>query len=99
MRISCPECDAVLKSAEHLPAGKAIRCPKCECSFRVPAARKGIRADDDDDDDEEDIPRRRTKRRKEKQSSGTLLIGSIVAGCVVLFAVIGVVAYFGMSKL
>jgi peroxiredoxin len=96
MRISCPECDAVLKSAEDFPAGKSIRCPKCECSFRIPAAaRKTVHADDDD---EEETPRRHTQRRKDKQSSSALFIGSIVAGCVVLFAMIGVGAYLVISK-
>jgi uncharacterized Zn finger protein (UPF0148 family) len=32
-RYQCPECDAVLKREQPIPAGKKIKCPKCEFIF------------------------------------------------------------------
>lgn len=32
-RYQCPECDAVLKREQPIPAGKKIKCPKCEYIF------------------------------------------------------------------
>lgn len=32
-KYKCPECAAVLRRAEPIPAGKKIRCPKCEAVF------------------------------------------------------------------
>lgn len=32
-RYQCPECDAVLKREQPVPAGKKIKCPKCEFVF------------------------------------------------------------------
>jgi hypothetical protein len=34
--ISCPHCQAVLKSTTPVPAGKALKCPKCSVSFNAP---------------------------------------------------------------
>jgi hypothetical protein len=34
-RISCPECDAVLKPAKPLPVGKKVKCPRCGSNFTV----------------------------------------------------------------
>jgi hypothetical protein len=34
---SCPDCHAVLKTANPIPAGKRIKCPKCNTVFAVPA--------------------------------------------------------------
>ncbi len=48
---TCPDCDAVLKLAAAVPAGKKIKCPKCGSIFGVPAdgppAASAIRAGDD----------------------------------------------------
>ena len=30
---TCPECDAVLRTSNHIPAGKKIKCPKCSTVF------------------------------------------------------------------
>jgi hypothetical protein len=35
--VTCPVCSIVVKSSTPLPAGKAIRCPKCTADFTVPA--------------------------------------------------------------
>jgi mono/diheme cytochrome c family protein len=35
-RLACPSCDASLKVATTIPAGRKIRCPKCETPFPVP---------------------------------------------------------------
>jgi predicted Zn finger-like uncharacterized protein len=34
---SCPECGAVIKSANPIPAGKKVKCPKCATVFPVAA--------------------------------------------------------------
>lgn len=46
---NCPHCDAVLKTAVPLPAGKMVRCPKCSATFTVRGPRTPpleIEADD-----------------------------------------------------
>src|SRR5262249_14357916 len=49
--LNCPDCGAVLKLADPVPAGKKIKCPKCTSVFAVPAreepARSAIRANGD----------------------------------------------------
>ena len=35
-RFTCPACDAVLKLAGEINAGKKIKCPKCNTVFRIP---------------------------------------------------------------
>lgn len=35
-RLKCPNCEAVLKTTAVLPAGKSIKCPKCQGAIRVP---------------------------------------------------------------
>jgi cell division protein FtsB len=37
-RLSCPSCGAGLKLAVAVPAGKAVKCPKCAAVFKAPAA-------------------------------------------------------------
>lgn len=37
----CPSCNVVLKRQDPIPAGKKIKCPKCEYIFAVPAAPTG----------------------------------------------------------
>jgi hypothetical protein len=50
-KITCPECDAVLKPAKPLTAGKRVKCPKCGHAMTVlddepePAPRKKPKAD------------------------------------------------------
>ena len=34
-RLTCPSCDATLKTAAPLPDGKKIKCPKCATLFTV----------------------------------------------------------------
>src|SRR5260370_33325233 len=92
MRITCPHCDAVLKSNADLPAGKAIHCPKCEATFTVPATRKASAIDDDDD---YDAP---PPRRKQSSSGGAKIVVPIVAICLVVFVAIFGGACFGYSK-
>jgi hypothetical protein len=35
IRYACPGCKAVLKTATPLPAGKAIKCPRCQRTFAI----------------------------------------------------------------
>lgn len=34
-KLTCPECEAVLRPAKPLPAGKNVKCPKCGVNFKV----------------------------------------------------------------
>lgn len=46
VRVTCPECDAVLKLAGSPPSGKKLKCPKCEAMFAPQA--KEVTEDDPD---------------------------------------------------
>ena len=35
-KVTCPECEAVLKLAKPVSPGRSIRCPECGVSFVVP---------------------------------------------------------------
>src|SRR5437588_2820897 len=100
MKNTCPECDAVLRSDADLPAGKAIRCPKCEATFTVPArAPRPALVVEDDEDDYEARPARRPSGRREEEGSGVAkIIVPIVALCLLLFAGLGGGAYFVWNK-
>ena len=38
MRITCPECETVLRPAKPIAPGKKVKCPKCGSTFEVPEA-------------------------------------------------------------
>ncbi len=38
VQVSCPQCGAVLKSAQPLPGGTKVKCRKCDHKFHVPDA-------------------------------------------------------------
>ena len=81
--LTCPECDAVLKMANAMPAGKKVKCPKCEAVFPVPTEEEetlpakvkhrpapvenAADAPLPDEDDDERRPRRRRKKDKSKE--------------------------------
>ena len=46
---TCPTCKTVLKRDQPLPAGKKIKCPKCDTVFGPPAPKAVAKKDDDDD--------------------------------------------------
>jgi hypothetical protein len=56
-RVTCPECEAVLRPAKPLSPGKSIKCPKCGAGFVVP------------DEEEEPAPRPRTKAKPKAASA------------------------------
>src|SRR5436305_9062142 len=82
--ITCPECESPLKFASPVPAGKKIKCPKCEAVFPMPEEssrpsdairpkggpppRPVRRSARDDDDDEEDDYDRPTRRSSRRRS-------------------------------
>jgi predicted Zn finger-like uncharacterized protein len=41
MKITCPECQSVLRPAKPLPAGKTVKCPECGARFNAPAEAPG----------------------------------------------------------
>ncbi len=53
-KLTCPECEAVLKFAKPIAPGKSVRCSKCDTVFKAPAA----------DDDEEPAEKVKTKAKK-----------------------------------
>jgi predicted Zn finger-like uncharacterized protein len=94
-RVTCPECDTVLRLREPVPAGKYVRCPKCVTSFRPPAddadnalpvARKRDRDRRRDEDDYDNRPRRSRagKKRQQKKGSGALIALVAVAAVLLL---------------
>ena len=86
MKITCPECDAVMRSDKEWPAGNPVRCPKCGCSFSL---------GDDDPDDYDPRPR----RRKKKKSSAALVIVPIVLGCLLLIGAVSAVSFVAFKYL
>ncbi len=63
-RISCPECDAVLRPSSPKEEGVKVKCSKCGCTFTVRAPRE------DGDDDDDDRRERRTAGRASALRSG-----------------------------
>ncbi len=66
--LTCPSCGAILKTAQPLPAGKRVRCPKCKSIVTVPEA------EDVDQDDPQPVQKPAAKSRpaevtKEKPAS------------------------------
>ena len=52
-KLTCPECSTVLKPAKPVPAGKKVKCPRCETIFTAGP-----------DEDEEDTPAPKAAARK-----------------------------------
>jgi hypothetical protein len=67
--VSCPECEATLKSAAPFPLGKPIKCPKCSAIFQlqeeevVAKRRSPPPRPRDEEEDEEQVTARRPARR------------------------------------
>lgn len=95
-RLACPSCDAKLKVADTLPAGKLITCPKCGTEFPVPGGnsrtqaleepapkRKAAPPPDEDEEEQASEPRPRPRKRSKKPkqtSSNTPLVLGLVIG-------------------
>jgi hypothetical protein len=58
-KLTCPECSTVLRPTQPVPAGKKIKCPRCDTVFVV-----------GDEDDEEDEPPRKAASRKGSPDKG-----------------------------
>ena len=82
MRVTCPECDAGLKSPTGFEVGQVITCPKCKNDFEVEApedetpkrpikataGKKPVKATSRDDEDEVDEEEdERPKKKKKKR--------------------------------
>jgi predicted Zn finger-like uncharacterized protein len=99
-KLACPSCQVTLKVADSLPAGKKIRCPKCDHGFAVPAEEEEVasaavngirrqratlpREEEDDDEEAEERRPRKRKRRPKKKASNTPLIVGLIAIAVLL---------------
>ncbi len=91
----CPQCRTMLKPAHPVPAGKQVRCPRCDTVFAAPeteypqpdahgpaqAAARGY-----EEDEYEDRFSERPRRRRKKQSQRGLLIGLGAGGGVLVLA-------------
>src|SRR5262245_61347192 len=58
-KLICPECEAVLRPAKPLEAGKRVKCPKCRTTFTAQG----------DDEDEPEPPRPAKKAAPKKQKA------------------------------
>jgi len=48
IELSCPNCNAVLKSSKAMPEGKRVQCFRCGRAFAVPATKDRVAEDDSD---------------------------------------------------
>jgi AhpC/TSA family len=109
-RILCPECKAPLNIEESLPAGKKIKCPKCQVIFPLgerlseavsaePMA-VAVAADADDGRDvEDDRPARRRGSEREKQGMGAGMTVGLIAASVLVAGGLAVGTYFLVKSL
>jgi hypothetical protein len=88
-RVECPGCGERVKVPED---GKRLRCPECGKSFRPPDE------DEEDEEEEEDRPKKRSKRKAPEKGSSGVKITAIIAGGLVLFALIGLVVVLIVRK-
>jgi hypothetical protein len=60
-KLVCPECGKVLRPAKPVPAGRKVRCPKCEAVFVA-----GEEEDDEADEDEKPAAKKKQPAAKAK---------------------------------
>src|SRR5689334_13005119 len=97
MRVACPECAAPLRLSDDLPAGKNVKCPKCQNLFAVPKPSSAAvsptpprnRPTVDRDDDEPRERRRPERRFKPKKQQGTGVLPALIIGGLALLLVAG----------
>jgi predicted Zn finger-like uncharacterized protein len=81
-KVACPSCGSGLRVGDGVPAGKKVRCPKCQTGFAVPArggrapasqavtARPGKSAAPPEDEEElDEEPRERPAPRKPRKKA------------------------------
>ena len=113
LKLTCPECAAQLALGSPVPAGKKIRCPKCDEIFSVPdVPARSARAmpegtlDSHADDGEATArrhgppPARRRRRKPTKKGVSPAVAVAAIAGSVLLLGGAGaaVVMYSKTSK-
>jgi len=106
-KLACPSCETTLKVADSLPAGKMIRCPRCEAAFPVPGAkrrspsREAVAArprrpapppEEDEDLDEEVARRPVARKRRKKRKQAASNLSLIIGGAVLLVGIVAVLA-------
>jgi hypothetical protein len=96
--ISCPSCEATLKSAAPITIGKTIKCPKCGANFRVPpegeaevkprpgktAPERAPEADEDERDEGRPRPRKTAKKKSTAKKAKPILIWGLAGGALAL---------------
>jgi hypothetical protein len=101
-KFSCPECQAVLKSASPIPAGKKLKCPKCGAFFPYSDPAEVAEYDDfaerDDEPEEEEreeaSPRKALKKKKKGKSNWVPMLAAGIGAVILLVAAGGYAAYY-----
>jgi predicted Zn finger-like uncharacterized protein len=108
MRLNCPACSAVLRTAAEVPAGTRLKCPKCGTTFApdaeaipevlpVATPRRVVAVEDVEDAGMSDRPRPRS-RPAQKQPNTALIAGAIVLASLVLVGGAWAVVQFVLLK-
>ncbi|HMO37689.1 MAG TPA: hypothetical protein PKA06_16735, partial [Gemmatales bacterium] len=87
-QVLCPYCATKLMLPRSIAAGVPMQCAKCQQNFLPPVTR--------DSDEQEDRPRKKNKKKRQLQSN-TLVLYGILAGIMVLLAVLGVLFFWQPS--
>ncbi len=99
IKLACPHCQALLRTAQLPPAGSMLKCPKCATTFAVPALAPTLAAvePEEEADDDDRRPRRRKRRRKATDNRLTLIVG-LVAGVFLLIIAVAIFVALSSSK-
>jgi mono/diheme cytochrome c family protein len=104
--VPCPSCDVNLKVPSSVPAGKRIKCPRCETAFALPGddeddldrpARRRSR-DEEDEREERPAPRKPRKKAKRAASKAPLIVGLLGGGVILLGAGVALAVAFWPGK-
>ena len=112
LKITCPECNAGLKSAKGFAVGQTVSCPKCETYFTVeepeededdaplPPKKKAMKAAVADDDEEDEKPKKKKKKKARDDDAERSYKNSPLRYAVlgILVVIMLVLAYFLYDK-
>src|SRR5947207_1745578 len=103
--IKCTNCGAVLKTQADIPAGKKVKCPKCQTLFVVAADNETSIQEEETrkpkqpakasaNDDGDDAPRKNGADKPKKSKTGLIVgivLGALLLCCCAPGGVVGVV--------
>src|SRR5262245_10952723 len=102
-RVTCPECAATLALGPSVPAGKRIKCPKCDAVFPVSVSTAGPAAAGETVGPmaktrrQDSTPPRRRRPKRKKQGKAVEVVAVVVASSVLL-AALGAGGWYMFSK-